>query len=129
MLLPYMAFIFGLITSPIGTMIKAALSKVVKADEVARVLAFLGMMMPFCGVGPPIFNLVYRDSLQWDWCSRPNYHDIHPNTTTTTTTEIPGHEEKNWCHTAFIWLGIAILTINICIYTIVGYLINKRKPH
>jgi len=106
---PYIGQLFNLFAGVVGTVCKSTLTKIVPKEEVQDVLAIFGMLIPITTIGPPIYNLLYKASLDFEMC------------------ESVSSGEKDWCSTTFIWFGIAVLATNTSAFLYLRLFCKKRN--
>ena len=83
--------------------------QIVPADEISNVMAIYGMLIPITTIGPPVFNLVYKWSLDFAACNSVE------------------RGEKDWCSAVFILFGSCLLFINAAIFAYLRVSIGRNR--
>ena len=93
--LPYIGAVLNLLSGTCLPVVKSSLTKIIPQNEIAYLLAVVGMLQAFSALGAPVSNLIYSGSI--DWCD-----------------SIGG--EKDWCSTIFLWMGFTALLVNCVLF-------------
>ena len=72
-------------------------------------MAIFGMIIPVTTVGPPIFNLIYKWSLDVEACNHVE------------------RGEKDWCSALFLGFGSMLLVFNATVFVYLRFAIGKRN--
>jgi len=97
---PFIAMLANLFSGGVGTACKSYLCKLVPVEELSSVLAIFGMTLPLAALGPPLYNMIYKASIDSELCKNVE------------------QGSKDWCTTTFLMFGVCVVATTFIIFSV-----------